>query len=56
MDVYEPTHNHPYIYIYIYIGMVYLGSQLLFKEVLLKTMEHCLLYFILFFQNFLLFF
>ena len=35
---------------------VYLGSKLLFKQILLKTMEHCLLFLILFFQVSLLFF
>ena len=34
---------------------VFLGSNLLFKQVLLKTMEHCLLFPILFFQDSLLF-
>ena len=47
--------NYIYIYIYIYIDRerekkcVYLGSKLLFKQVLLKTMEHCLLFLILLF-------
>ena len=35
---------------------VFLGSKLLFKQVLLKTMEHSLLYLILLFQDSLLFF
>ena len=35
-----------YIYIYIYIlKSVYLGSKVLFRQVLLKMMEHCLLFF-----------
>ena len=34
---------------------VYLGSKLLLKQVLLKTIEHCLLSLILIFQVFLLF-
>ena len=38
------------------INSVYLGSKLLFKHVLLKTMERCLLFLILFFQDSLLFF
>ena len=54
--------QHPSIYekkknIYIYISIlksVYLGSKLLFRQVLLKTMEHCLL--CLIFQVFLWFF
>ena len=29
---------------------VYLGSKLLFKQILWKTMENCLLFFISFFQ------
>ena len=39
-----------------FLKSVYLGSKLLFKQVLLKTMEHCLLFLILFFQDSLLFF
>ena len=40
-----------YIYIYIYILMsAYLGSQLLLRQVLLKTMKHCLLFLIQIFQ------
>ena len=35
---------------------VYLGSKLLFKQVLLNMMEHCLLFLIAIFQVFLLFF
>ena len=35
---------------------VYLGSKLLFKQVLLKTMEHYLLFLTLFFQDSFLFF
>ena len=52
------TQIHIYIYIYIYIHIyiyilkcVYWGSKLLFKQVLLKTMEFCLLFFILFFSS-----
>ena len=30
---------------------VYLGSKLLFKEVLLKPMEHCLLFYFYFFKT-----
>ena len=46
------THNiYIYIYIYIYIlKSVYLGNRLLFKQVLLKTMEQHLLFLILFFK------
>ena len=48
---------HIYINIYIYIlKSVYLGSKLLFKQVLSKKMEHYLLFLILFFQVSLLFF
>ena len=40
-----------YIYTYIYmLKCVYFGNKLLFKQVLLKTMEHCLLFSILFFH------
>ena len=40
---------YKYAYTYIYIlKSVYFGSKLLFKQVLLKTMEHCLLFLILF--------
>ena len=35
---------------------VYSGSKLLFEQVQLKTMEHCLLFSIVIFQVFLLFF
>ena len=46
------TAKNNFIYIYIYnLKSVYLGSKSLFKKVLLKTMEHCLLFSILFFQG-----
>ena len=35
---------------------IYLDSKLLFKQVLFKMIEHCLLLIILFFQDFLTFF
>ena len=41
---------------YITLKSVYLASKLLFKQVLLKTMEHRLLFLILFFQDSSLFF
>ena len=47
------------IYIYIYIlESVYLDSKLLFKQVLLETMEHCLfiIFDLIFFHDSLLFF
>ena len=39
-----------------YWKSLYFDSKVLFKQVLLKTMEHCLLSLILCFQDFLLFF
>ena len=44
------------IYIQIFLKSVYLGSKSLFEQVLLKTIEHCILFLILFFQDCLLFF
>ena len=46
-----------YIYMYIYIfKRVYLGSELLFRQVLLKTMEYRLLFLIVILYVFQLFF
>ena len=47
-DIYTSTYMHMYF--------EDLSSKLLFKQVLLKTMEYCLLFLILFFQDSLLFF
>ena len=47
------THTHTYIYIYIYIlCSVYLGNKLLLRQILLKTMEYCLLFLIVIFSKY----
>ena len=52
MYVYTCIYMNEYIYIYIYINIrmnthIYIYIYILFKQVLLKTMEHYLLFFIL---------